>query len=98
MTPKTTPKEGGFGRQLIIVCIQTNVDSGNSGTVCTRREDPLQGEMTRSPRGPSRWMKHPCSRPARGQAAEITADSNQRRETKQAKLLPSLLPSLEGLT
>jgi hypothetical protein len=31
-------------------------------------------------------------------AAEITADSNQRREMKQAKLLPSLLPSLEGIT
>jgi hypothetical protein len=62
-------------RQLIIVCKQTNVDSGNSGTVCILGLGP-----------------------GRGQAAEITADSNQRQETKQAKLLPSLLPSLEGIT
>jgi len=38
------------GRQLQRVCKQINGSSGNSGTVCTRRYDPLQVEMRRSPR------------------------------------------------
>src|SRR6266404_1464444 len=67
--PQNHPQNEGFwtlvGRQLQIDCEQTNAGSGNSGTVCTRRQDLLQVEMKRS-----------CSRTRSRVAAEIAADSN----------------------
>src|ERR1041384_3939150 len=52
--PQNHTQNKGFwtlvGRQLQRSCKQSNGSSGNSGTVCTRRHDPLQVEQRRSPR------------------------------------------------
>src|SRR5260370_42700013 len=53
--PQNHPQNEGFwtlvGRQLLTDCEQTNGGSGNSGTVCTRRHDPLQVDMPRFSQG-----------------------------------------------
>ena len=54
--PQNHAQNEGFwtlvGRQLQIICEQTNAGFGSSDTVCTRRHDPLQVELPRSRQGP----------------------------------------------